>query len=112
MTASAAGTPFSRGTGSARILGLADDAPLPKGAITSNTVGRGPVMIGKTMDRVEVAVSVFPGAKRLNDMPDFEGADFSGDDLTSQMMQHNRKWMLEQMQSGRQRVDIGIDPTR
>jgi hypothetical protein len=32
--------------------------------------------------------------------------------VTSAMMQHNRRWILEQMRSGRQIIDIGPDPNR
>jgi hypothetical protein len=32
--------------------------------------------------------------------------------VTSAMMQHNRKWILEQMRSGRQIINIRADPNR
>jgi hypothetical protein len=34
------------------------------------------------------------------------------DQVTSSMMQYNRKWILEQMRSGRQIIDIGPDVNR
>jgi hypothetical protein len=34
------------------------------------------------------------------------------DQVTGAMMQYNRKWILEQMRSGRQIIDIGPDINR
>jgi hypothetical protein len=34
------------------------------------------------------------------------------DQVTSAMMQYNRKWILEQMRSGRQIIDVGADVNR
>ncbi len=42
-------------------------------------------------------------------MPKFSGSPHQ---VTSQMMQYNRKWLLQQMRSGRPIMDIGLDPTR
>jgi len=36
----------------------------------------------------------------------------NADQVTSSMMQYNRKWILEQMRSGRQIIDIGADANR
>lgn len=71
--------------------------------------GRGPVIVGETMSRVTEAARGVPGAKILNDMPTFTG---TADQVTSSMMQYNRKWILDQMRSGRQIIDIGTDATR
>jgi hypothetical protein len=71
-----------------------------------------PVVIGETMKRVEAAASVIPGAKILNDMPDFGALGLKPHEVTSAMMQYNRNWILEQMRSGRPIVDIGRDPNR
>ncbi len=73
---------------------------------------KGPVVIGETMARVELAAAKIPGAKILNDMPDFKAMGMSAEQVTSAMMQHNRKWILEQLRSGRQIIDIGLDPNR
>jgi hypothetical protein len=73
---------------------------------------KGPVVIGETMSRVETAAAKYPGAKILNDMPDFKAMGMNPDQVTSSMMQYNRKWILEQMRSGRQIIDIGSDVNR
>ena len=75
-------------------------------------VGSDPVIIGETMARVENAAAKYPGAKILNDMPDFNQMGMTREQVTSAMMQHNRKWILEQMRSGRQIIDIGPDINR
>lgn len=75
----------------------------------ANTAGRGPVIVGETMSRVTEAARGVPGAKILNDMPTFTG---TADQVTSSMMQYNRKWILDQMRSGRPIMDIGTDATR
>lgn len=75
----------------------------------ANTAGRGPVIVGETMSRVTEAARGVPGAKILNDMPTFTG---TADQVTSSMMQYNRTWILDQMRSGRQIIDIGTDATR
>lgn len=36
----------------------------------------------------------------------------NADQVTSAMMQYNRKWILEQMRNGRQIIDIGPDVNR
>lgn len=48
----------------------------------------------------------------LNDMPDFRAMGMNRDQVTSAMMQYNRKWILEQIRSGRQIIDIGADVNR
>jgi len=60
------------------------------------------------MARVEAAAAKVPGAKILNDMPVFTG---TRDQITSQMMQYNRKWILNAMRSGKI-LDIGVDVNR
>jgi len=42
-------------------------------------------------------------------MPSFTG---TADQITSQMMQFNRKWILNEMRSGRTIIDIGLDANR
>ena len=74
--------------------------------------GQGPVVIGETMKRVTDFATDIPGAKILNDMPNFQAMGMNADQVTSAMMQYNRKWILEQMRSGRQIIDIGADATR
>ncbi|MFZ5723823.1 MAG: RHS repeat domain-containing protein [Pseudomonadota bacterium] len=78
----------------------------------ASAADKGPVIIGETMGRVEAAASKIPNAKILNDMPDFRASGKSADQVTSAMMQHNRKWILEQIRSGRPILDIGRDPNR
>ena len=70
---------------------------------------KGIIIIGEGMARVEAVASKIPGAKILNDMPKFTG---TADQVTSQMMQYNRKWILQQMRSGKSILDIGLDPMR
>ncbi len=36
----------------------------------------------------------------------------NADQVTSEMMKYNRKWILEQARSGRRIIDIGKDPNR
>ncbi|MBX3268373.1 MAG: RHS repeat-associated core domain-containing protein [Acidobacteria bacterium] len=81
-------------------LGIARKADKAKDGVT---------IIGETMKRVEVAASRNPGSTILNNMPKFTGEPHQ---VTSQMMQHNRKWILQQMRSGRSILDIGADPAR
>lgn len=69
----------------------------------------GTTVIGEGMARVEAAASKIPGAKILNDMPKFTG---TADQITSQMMQYNRQWILNEMRSGRTILDIGRDLNR
>jgi hypothetical protein len=80
-----------------------------RSSLAANTAGRGPVIVGETMSRVTEAARGVPGAKILNDMPTFTG---TADQVTSSMMQYNRKWILDQMRSGRPIMDIGTDATR
>jgi RHS repeat-associated protein len=79
---------------------------------TSVVAIEGPVIIGETMARVEAAAAKIPGSKILNDMPDFKAMGMSASQVTSAMMQYNRKWILDQIRSGRQIIDIGLDPNR
>jgi RHS repeat-associated protein len=72
----------------------------------------GPVVIGETMARVEAAAVKIPGSKILNDMPDFKAAGMAPHEVTNAMMAYNRKWILEQMRSGRPILDIGRDAAR
>jgi hypothetical protein len=71
-----------------------------------------PVIIGETMARVQRAASKIPGSKTLDDMPDFASMGMNPDQVTSAMMQYNRKWILQQLRSGRPIFDIGLDPNR
>ncbi len=64
------------------------------------------------MARVEFEAAKYSGAKILNDMPDFKAMGMNPNQVTSAMMQYNRKWILEQMRSGRQIIDIGADVNR
>lgn len=70
------------------------------------------MVIGETMARVEQAAAKIPGSIILNDMPDFRAMVMNANQVTSSMMQYNRKWILEQMRSGRQIIDIGADANR
>jgi RHS repeat-associated protein len=70
---------------------------------------RGTIVIGETMDRVIDAAAKMPGSKFLNTMPRFTGTT---DQITSQIMQYNRKWILNEMRSGRTILDIGFDAGR
>jgi len=69
----------------------------------------GTTVIGETMDRVVDAAAKIPGSKILNTMPKFTG---TADQITSQMMQNNRKWILNEMRSGRTILDIVLDAGR
>lgn len=69
----------------------------------------GTTVIGEGMTRVEAAATNIPGSKILNDMPIFTGTK---DQITSQMMQYNRKWILNELRSGRTILDIGLDAAR
>jgi hypothetical protein len=72
-------------------------------------IKEGTTIIGEGMARVEAAASKIPGSKILNGMPKFTG---TADQVTSQMMQYNRKWILNEMRSGRAILDIGRDAAR
>ena len=69
----------------------------------------GTVIVGEGMKRVSSVAAKNPGSIILNNMPKFSG---TADQITSKMMQYNRKWILQQMRSGRPILDIGLDPTR
>ena len=76
---------------------FADYMPSFFSRFAAKSAGQGPVIIGETMSRVEAAATKYPGAKILNDMPDFKAMGMNPDQVTSSMMQYNRKWMIEQM---------------
>lgn len=74
--------------------------------------GKGPVIVGETMKRVETAAAKYTDAKILNDMPEYWNMGLKDYEVTSKMMEYNRKWILEQFRSGREIIDIGIDANR
>jgi hypothetical protein len=61
------------------------------------------------MARVEAVAAKIPGSVILNDMPAFTG---TAEQVTSQMMQYNRQWILQQLRSGNTIIDIGLDINR
>jgi hypothetical protein len=77
--------------------------------ITKQAVKEGVTIIGEGMKRVSMEAAKRPGSVILNNMPKFTGTT---DQITSQMMTYNRKWILQQMRSGRPILDIGFDATR
>lgn len=79
------------------------------GTVISNAAKQSKTIIGETMVRVEAAAAKNPGSVILNDMPKFTG---SAHQVTSKMMTYNRKWILQQMRSGRPILDIGTDAAR
>ncbi|MFZ4784457.1 MAG: hypothetical protein ACOYLH_03205 [Flavobacteriales bacterium] len=85
-------------------LKYADDAV----NLVDDAANGGKTIIGETMVRVEAAAARNPGSTILK-MPEFSG---TRDQITSQMMQYNRQWLLQQMRSGRSILDIGLDPAR
>jgi hypothetical protein len=80
--------------------------------ITASAASKAPVIIGETMARVEAAAAKIPGSKILDDMPNFRAMKMTDEQITNAMMEHNRKWLLEQIKSGRPIIDIGLDPAR
>jgi hypothetical protein len=76
---------------------------------TTAAAKTGTTVVGETMDRVIQASSEIPGSKILNTMPQFTG---TADQITSQMMQYNRQWILNEMRSGNTILDIGLDINR
>ncbi|NOZ13092.1 MAG: RHS repeat-associated core domain-containing protein [Acidobacteria bacterium] len=70
------------------------------------------VIVGETMSRVEVGAMKLPGVRILNDMPDFASSGMADYQVTSEMMQYNRAWILEQIRNGRLFINIGNDPNR
>ena len=83
-------------------------------ALTAMTGGipaakSGQTIVGEGMKRVSAAAAKNPGSTILNNMPAFSG---SAHQVTSKMMYYNRRWLLDQMRSGRPIMDIGLDPTR
>ena len=73
---------------------------------------KSPVVVGETMKRVDLEAAKYIDAKILNDMPEYWNMGLKNYEVTSKMMQYNRKWILEQLRSGRKIIDIGVDPTR
>ena len=78
-------------------------------AISKFASRKGVTVIGETMARVELYAAKNPGSVILNEMPEFSGTAYQ---VTSKMMEYNRKWILEQLRSGRKIVDLGLDPNR
>jgi hypothetical protein len=70
------------------------------------------VIVGETRARVQPAAERLPGVRILNDMPDFSALGLEDEEVTSRMMSFNRKWLLDQLQSGKTILDIGHDPNR
>ncbi len=68
----------------------------------------GKTIIGETMERVSKEALQHPGAVILNNMPNYG----RGTEATSKMMAFNRKWLLDEMRSGRTIIDIGRDVRR
>ena len=71
-----------------------------------------PVIIGETMERVKIASKQYPDAIILNDMPEFWNMGLKDHEVTSRMMEYNRRWIFERMKEGRTIIDIGIDSNR
>jgi len=61
------------------------------------------------MGRVERAAENTAGSVIMDEIPILEGKAY---EKTSQLMVYNRKWILNQMRSGRPIMDIGRDPNR
>ena len=78
-------------------------------SVEAETASSGVTVIGEGMQRVNNFASTIPGARTLDDMPVFSGTK---DQITSQMMQYNRQWILNEFRSGRTLIDIGIDLNR
>ena len=74
--------------------------------------GKGPVIVGETMKRIETAAEKYTNAIILNDMPEYWNMGLKDYEVTSKMMGYNRKWILEQLRSGSEIIDIGLDPNR
>lgn len=81
-------------------------------AVVAAIETRSPVIIGETMKRVEMEATKYPGATILNDMPEYWNMGLKDYEVTSKMMAYNRSWILEQLKSGRQIIDIGYDVNR
>lgn len=75
----------------------------------ANAAKSGTTIIGEGMARVQAAAASRSGSVILNTMPEFTG---SAEQVTSQMMQYNRQWILNEMRSGRTIFDIGLDVNR
>jgi len=66
-------------------------------------------VIGETMKRVESVASKIPGARTFTEIPELTGPEWQ---QTSQLMQANRQWILNELRSGRTILDIGLDANR
>ena len=66
------------------------------------------------MKRLTQAAKQTPGgAKILDDMPEtVHGIWDYNHEVTSKMMQYNRKWIHQQLKDGRNIIDIGADVKR
>ena len=95
-------------------FGVYKSAKFAKGAGSSfSGVGNKPVIIGETMKRVTQAAKQTPGgAKILDDMPAYWDMGLQPYEVTSKMMQYNRKWIHQQLKDGRNIIDIGADVNR
>ncbi|MBP9718302.1 hypothetical protein KBD59_03330 [Candidatus Gracilibacteria bacterium] len=108
-------SPYERGKDGGYVIEKIAEAVLLKKAgtssktVTTGTTGSKVTVIGETMDRVQEAASQIPGAKTLNNMPDFPGQPWQ---VTSQMMQYNRQWIFNELKSGSSIIDIGYDMAR
>jgi hypothetical protein len=91
---------------------VAERSDFQRSTPAAKSAGREPVIVGETMSRVEAAAAKIPGSKILNDMPDCRAMGGSADQVTSSMMQYYRRWILDQMRSGRPIIDIGTDAAR
>jgi RHS repeat-associated protein len=79
---------------------------------TGGAANKGPVIIGETMKRVKEFAAKIPGATFIDDMPDYMLSGKTREQVTSSMMEYNRKWLLQQLRSGRKIIDIGLDANR
>jgi RHS repeat-associated protein len=93
-------------------LGFVDDTGGVGLGVPIGGLSGGPVIIGETMTRVQTAADSHPGAVILDNMPDFKAQGMNAHQVTSAMMQFDRKWTFDQLRSGRQWIDIGRDPNR
>jgi len=93
-------------------LGFVDDTGGVGLGVPIGGLSGGPVIIGETMTRVQAASASHPGAVILDSMPDFKAQGMNAHQVTSAMMQFDRKWTLDQLRSDRPWIDIGRDPNR
>jgi hypothetical protein len=84
--------------------------PVSSEAVGAKMVGsRGTTIVGEGMKRVSMEAAKHQGSVTLTNMPKFVGTDYQ---ITSQMMTHNRQWILQQMRNSKTIIDIGVDPMR